>query len=289
MMRPMRFGDHERAFAVLDPSGDLLTVEKTQADAIRAASGVAPNVQVEGALAGEDGTEAGGYGNYDAFDAPPADQMPAIALRASGLYPIDLDEAMRLSLEEAHGQLVKYFPSRRTRKSGEVVPVAQYETAHSMSRSILGQNYKTAKQTPERPSDVQGLSLLPYNLGGKMSARPLAMRGLGLCVGNSAACRAACLVYSGHNTIDIYNMVVKTSRTEALLLKPLAFARMLVENVRFHMERKRSDYEPFCRLNVFSDIPWELVLPGLFEMFPDDRFYDYTKVPGRETPPPITI
>jgi hypothetical protein len=32
---------------------------------------------------------------------------------------------------------------------------------------------------------------------------------------------------------------------------------------------------------VLSDIPWELVCPELFELFPDLGFYDYTKVPGR--------
>ena len=47
--------------------------------------------------------------------------------------------------------------------------------------------------------------------------------------------------------------------------------------------------EPFVRLNVFSDVPWELVVPGLFEYFQRGeqsrlRFYDYTKVPGRKNP-----
>jgi hypothetical protein len=38
------------------------------------------------------------------------------------------------------------------------------------------------------------------------------------------------------------------------------------------------------RLNVFSDIPWELVFPELFEIVPG-VYYDYTKVPWR-TPAP---
>jgi hypothetical protein len=39
---------------------------------------------------------------------------------------------------------------------------------------------------------------------------------------------------------------------------------------------------PYVRLNVYADIPWELVWPGLFEEFPGVNFYDYTKVPGRQ-------
>jgi hypothetical protein len=38
------------------------------------------------------------------------------------------------------------------------------------------------------------------------------------------------------------------------------------------------------RLNVLSDVPWELVTPWLFDHFRGLQFYDYTKVPGRITP-----
>jgi hypothetical protein len=59
---------------------------------------------------------------------------------------------------------------------------------------------------------------------------------------------------------------------------------MLVDGIDQHASRSRK-YELFVRLNVFSDIPWELVFPELFAHFSDLTFYDYTKVPGRVTPP----
>jgi hypothetical protein len=37
----------------------------------------------------------------------------------------------------------------------------------------------------------------------------------------------------------------------------------------------------YLRLNVLSDIPWELVLPEYFELVRPVRCYDYTKVEGR--------
>jgi hypothetical protein len=50
----------------------------------------------------------------------------------------------------------------------------------------------------------------------------------------------------------------------------------------------RKKLYPYIRLNVLSDIPWELFFPGLFELVPgrrrkgtDQVFYDYTKLAGR--------
>jgi len=268
-------------FAAVDPDGSLRAYGSNLHEAVQFAATLAPQVVVEGAD-GSDGRMAG-FGEFAAL-AP--EKMPQVALNNSGLKPIDFDAVMRMSLEEAHSKLVPFFPTTKTRKSGEVVPVATYKTAKSMADNLLGQNYKTAKETPEDPSDVMGLSLLPYDMAKKTSGRSLPLRGLGLCAGSSAACRQACLVYSGHNMIDIYNMVVKTARTEALLLEPVAFARMLVEGVKKHMKPARGSggYEPLVRLNVFSDVPWELVLPGIFEEFSSSQFYDYTKVPGRNPP-----
>ena len=103
------------------------------------------------------------------------------------------------------------------------------------------------------------------------------------CVGASPACIASCLVYSGHNTIDPYNAVVKAARLQALVREPVAFLRMLAENIRRHARQRSS--EPYVRLNVFSDIPWELFCSELFDAFSLLNFYDYTKVENRQPPP----
>ena len=58
---------------------------------------------------------------------------------------------------------------------------------------------------------------------------------------------------------------------------------MLVESCHRHLGSKRSDNLRMVRLNVFSDIPWELVFPEIFALVPG-TYYDYTKVPHREVP-----
>jgi hypothetical protein len=58
---------------------------------------------------------------------------------------------------------------------------------------------------------------------------------------------------------------------------------MLIEAIRRHEQRCiNAGAKPLIRLNVYSDIAWELACPELFGMFPSVQFYDYTKVPGRD-------
>ena len=268
----------QRAYAVLDTEGTVRQVVADGNQAIAIARSISPYVSVE--AGGETAAPLGDLGR-----AMSAAEMPALALRLSGLRRLDAREVMALSVQQAHKILLPYFPATRTRKSGAVIKVEPYRTPAGMVEALLGQNYKTGIETPEQPSDVIGLSLMPYGLAAQASKRALPLKGLGLCVGSSDACRKACLVYSGHNTIDLYNIAVKVARTEALLLQPVAFARILVEAVSRHLNSaRRRGFEPFIRLNVFSDVPWELVFPDLFGMFPALRFYDYMKVPGRSTP-----
>jgi hypothetical protein len=89
-----------------------------------------------------------------------------------------------------------------------------------------------------------------------------------------------------------YNEQIKICRSVALLADPEAFLRLLVYAI------DKLDPKTFIRLNVLSDIPFELVAPWLFEMYsgndcgldfssarrPMRRFYDYTKVFGRNPP-----
>jgi hypothetical protein len=224
------------------------------------------------------------------LDALPADSMPEMSLRGCGVTPINFGAAMNLSLEEAYAEVFPFFGGLR--KKGK--PVQQYDTINGLVDGLLGQNYKTAKETPEQPSDVQGLSLLPEARATEFE------RGLGmktLCAGSSPACRAACLVYAGHNESDIYNGLVKFARTKAFLKRPSHFMRLVAESIERRKHRKYyyidettrkhvpdRDHELFVRMNVFSDVPWELVAPGFFERFSDVQFYDYTKVPHRRLP-----
>lgn len=242
-------------------------------DAVEAASQYAPVVSVENMP--HDGGAAG-LGELGAVNP----RRPEQALKMCGLSPMPLP--MDMSLEEAHVKLLPFFPTHKfVKKHGKQVPIKAYLTPQEMSQHLLGQNYKTAKKDLafEANTDVQGLSILPNVQISRM--RPGVGR-INTCVGASKACVAACLVYSGRNDADPYNAIVKAARQEAMLKEPRAFLRMLAENIARHARIRTAT--PYVRLNVFSDIPWELVCPELFEHFSGLQFYDYTKVEGRIPP-----
>jgi hypothetical protein len=232
---------------------------------------------------------------------------------------IDFDAAMAMSLEEAHRRLVSFFPRYKyTKKTQSQKRVRAYETPKGTSNRkgmayyILGQNFKTAKKTPKaiiatlfeatglRKANVLGLSLLPttQSFKNRVVLNIMASAGdvydveevrpirLNACARATAECASSCLVFSGRNLADDYNTVKKFALTESLVREPEAFVRMLAENIRLHRDRSlRASTVPLVRLNVFSDLPWELMVPGLFTMFEDVQFYDYTKVPNRQPPP----
>lgn len=140
------------------------------------------------------------------------------------------------------------------------------------------------------------------------------------CYLSTSDCRASCLVHSGQNAASIEALTAKLCLTRALYAEPAAFCRLLLENLRRYFTWGGcGDFDLFVRLNVFSDIPWELFFPDLIDPFkkvamraPDGNkdskypppvwdgkkwqnkdaylqrpqtghgsFYDYTKVPAR--------
>jgi len=266
-------------YAVIDPDGNVRDLVPEFDDAVEVAGQIAPFVTVENGPS--DGIPPG-LGDLGAVNM----RRPEHALKMSGLSKTSLPSDHTMSLGEAHKRLLPFFPTRRfvKRREGRLVnawvPVTSYDTPQKMSERLLGQNYKTAKKdlSYEINTDVQGLSLLP--------ARSLkTQRGfekINACVGASPACIASCLVYSGHNTIDPYNAVVKAARMKALIREPVAFLRMLGENIARHSKIREA--APYVRLNVFSDLPWELFCPDLFDAFALLSFYDYTKVENRSPP-----
>ncbi len=98
------------------------------------------------------------------------------------------------------------------------------------------------------------------------------------CIGSSWACRRACLIGTGQNYMP---MSFKTKFAKAMALKrdPVAFLSALALNTSSFAKREaKKGRQAFVRLNMLSDIPWEIVFPDLFPMFPGVTFYDYTKV-----------
>jgi len=187
--------------------------------------------------------------------------MPFKALKACRINPTTRKAVMAVSVNEAYDRIFPFFPN-----------LPRYENANKLAKALLSQNFKLKKVGGGEEKAI-GLALAPHKRAGDWLNEPV-----NFCVGASKDCAKACLEGSGHNVIE-YNQQIKVCRSVALLADPEAFLRLLVHAI------ERLDPKTFIRLNVLSDLPWELIAPWLFEMFADRKFYDYTKVFGRVPPP----
>ena len=111
----------------------------------------------------------------------------------------------------------------------------------------------------------------------------LASKGDALKISNGF-CWEYCLNTSGRSKFQN----VQNSRIEKTKLfheNRDAFILKLSKEIENLQKRARKNGKPCAvRLNGTSDIRWEKVAPSLFTDFPDVAFYDYTKVPNRQTP-----
>jgi hypothetical protein len=278
--------------AAISPTGEILGVGSLSEAEVLARE-VSDTVMVDPGAAGASHREN-----------PEPAKTATHALKVSGLQPISQRAVQAMSLEEAHARVAPFFRKLRwfSKKISEKkarwhigVDSAQVNSPKALAEGLLTENYKIAKRIAGMDKTVvMGLSLMPHALLQQVASSDeqfsefredvagLAMpRGHTLCAGSNAQCRAACLVYAGHNWMVFYNAKLKAAKTLALLAEPVAFTRMLLEACRA-VERSRAAHH-FIRLNVLSDIPWELVAPWIFEEV-GVGFYDYTKVPGREVP-----
>ena len=228
--------------------------------------------------------------------------MAKRALAASGLSHLTEREVASVSLVEAHARVVDLFQLLKVRGKAP----GYLSSPRALAASLLGENLKLSKSalTPASPVSetanvrIVGLNLLPADklfteypteyptsplLPILKNSGPFGMRTL--CAGSNAMCRGSCLVFTGNNAVIPYNDHRKAVVTTALLRDPVAFVRLLVEAIRIHVDiSRRAGKGLLIRLNMLSDIPWELFTPWLFTTFSDVRFYDYTKV-GDRTPP----
>lgn len=271
-------------YAAFDADGRVLGIEDDMDAAVDAALGAHPESRVR-------------VEYIDDLEDNPPNQMARSALKRSGLERIDEGAVMPMPLADAHDILLPYFDGLSI--GGR--PVRIYDQPHGMVKAWISQNYKTAKRHPGQKSDVQGLSLVPHHLVAEMAKRrriygqkfqqrvkrqlPTLPTGFTLCAGSNQLCRESCLVFAGQNAAALYNSYRKAAQTLALLNEPEAFLRVLVAAIDKHRKRApRENYVPYVRMNVLSDIPWELVCPWIFDMFDDLQFYDYTKLAGRDVP-----
>lgn len=134
-------------------------------------------------------------------------------------------------------------------------------------KGTASSNTKTAKGAKKGFVTV-GLSLAPNKESG-----------YNVCPNTTPGCTAACLFNGGVAGLWAQVRPSQIAKTRAFFQHRAEFDRMLLKELRAHY-RKYPD-NLVCRLNVYSDLPWERMTPWLFELLPSIQFYDYTKVPTR--------
>ncbi len=206
---------------------------------------------------------------------------PTKSLKSSGLHRLDPDVVLAMSVRRAHCLLAPFFVHF------DGCPIQSYGTTSQMAGNFIGETSKMEHgkvSVQARKGNPKGLLLMPHDKALEASDLPLPMkRPFGFCIGSSPECRALCLLYTGNNPVGDESGPGKLRKVEALLTEPEAFMRMLIFALKKHKDASyKRDLVPYFRFNMLSDIPWELVMPELFDIVKPVRCYDYTKVEGRQ-------
>jgi hypothetical protein len=131
------------------------------------------------------------------------------------------------------------------------------------------------------------------------------------CSRSTKLCARTCLVYTGQNTSAFQNDWKKATCLFALVADPVAYLRLLVHalDVAGHaaanevrrdakgkpvnaegkpaLDAAEMISEPvpfFVRMNLLSDIPWEVMVPWLFNLYQDAPLGWYSNAPARTNP-----
>lgn len=296
-------------YVAFDPDGNLVGGGTSVADAARELS------------------HAGFTGPVEVEDIGPlgearrnAEGTPAKALAATGLRPLDIEDVMSLSVDEAFGRIKKLLAVAGNGTKMKHPPKTMTDPEAFIDALLAGNNkiekdgMKESGPLSRKASvDIIGLSLMPadrlmhfetvgpgdaqvgHPVGKYISklesaghlGQPVGRHGqrqFTLCASSNKQCRETCLDFSGGALKAAFTMRRRAVLTLALTQHPNEFVRLLIEACRWHFG-KGGKWLRFVRLNVFSDIPWELLTPWLFdEVFPAGHFYDYTKVSSRRPP-----
>ena len=114
------------------------------------------------------------------------------------------------------------------------------------------------------------LALAPHSTSGVADVCPFSTEG----------CRKGCVAFAGNGSFPAV-LRARQARTAFLLAYPLAFLTLLVDLI----DRESKRGAAAVRLNGFSDIRWERVLPEWFwSRWENVVFYDYTKHTVRSRP-----
>ena len=114
---------------------------------------------------------------------------------------------------------------------------------------------------------------------------PARLSGFQVCASASTGCAASCLNSAGMGAFNS-TQAARIKKTQWLFNDRLDFMAKLVKETRRIMRKAfRQDMTPAFRLNLTSDVRWELIpvtvdgveYPNVMSAFPDRQFYDYTK------------
>jgi hypothetical protein len=96
------------------------------------------------------------------------------------------------------------------------------------------------------------------------------------------SCAETCVAFSGNGGFTT-TQNSRCAKLKFAILHPEAFAVLLMHELD-RMETKYAGHTIAVRLNVYSDLRWELIAPEIFTKFPKINFYDYTKHTVRSRP-----
>lgn len=122
-----------------------------------------------------------------------------------------------------------------------------------------------------------------------MHLAPGSLSGFNVCPGASAGCLFSCLNTAGRGHMK--NIQDARIRRTRLFFedRPTFMAKLVDEVSKGIRKAERKGLIPVFRLNGTSDIRFETVAVdgyrNIFEMFPNTRFYDYTKLANRRNIP----
>lgn len=109
---------------------------------------------------------------------------------------------------------------------------------------------------------------------------PATYSGLGNLCAFSDSCADTCVAFS-HNGSYSSTKRSRLAKTELMINYPESFMILLKHEIS---EAARKYKTPQIRLNTYSDIRWENIMPEVFDTYANVQFYDYTKHPVSSRP-----
>ena len=215
----------------------------------------------------------------------------------------------------------KVFEPQREGEEGKRGGIAREFDPGWLRGDFLRQNQKMAKilEGEDTMHDSIGLSLLPHGASFRDPFSTSTDQGGGgatNCLYSTPECRKVCLVNTGQRALEsgafassyLFSWMLR-EKPEAFLINVFdrcvqAFLGATIDGRRAYKKKFRESaptdmaFNRFIRLNVLSDIPWELLAPDMIESIceyardllqPGKRhtardglmLYDYTKIPYR--------